>query len=298
MRPIFAIFNFLRGLKTTKFHEVPAGTAVKMYGEDSNGDLIKDDVPSGGASAFTELSDVPESYTDQAGKMLIVNENEDALEFTDVPSGGALPEGTVDGSVLHWNDTEKAWEENSNINVYEDVIDGDSTTKQIDIIENEIKLYSWLSDDEVNYNKEQQIAFKFSSDSAFAYFGISKNFDTGESNSIYAGVYAHSTNGDACWQVFGRLKAKLHIAQTLTTENDLILCHVGGTNGIEVFKVSELGKILSNYLAGTGNRSLYADENGNITANTNAGLSGSCTIDGQTLTFENGVLVGASPALS
>jgi hypothetical protein len=46
MRPIFAIFNFLRGLKTTKFHEVPAGTATKMYGEDSNGDLIKDDVPS------------------------------------------------------------------------------------------------------------------------------------------------------------------------------------------------------------------------------------------------------------
>lgn len=45
MRPIFAIFNFLRGLKTTKFHEVPAGTATKMYGEDSSGNLIKDDVP-------------------------------------------------------------------------------------------------------------------------------------------------------------------------------------------------------------------------------------------------------------
>jgi len=83
MKPIFAIFNFLRGLKTTKFLEVPAGTAVKMYGEDSNGDLIKDDVPSGGAAAFTDLSDVPQSYTDQAGKMLIVNENENGLEYTE-----------------------------------------------------------------------------------------------------------------------------------------------------------------------------------------------------------------------
>lgn len=55
MRPIFAIFNFLRGLKTTKFHEVPAGTAVKMYGEDSNGDLIKDDVPSGGSGGGTSI---------------------------------------------------------------------------------------------------------------------------------------------------------------------------------------------------------------------------------------------------
>lgn len=38
----------------------------------------------GGASAFTELSDVPESYTDQAGKMLIVNENENGLEYIDL----------------------------------------------------------------------------------------------------------------------------------------------------------------------------------------------------------------------
>lgn len=89
MRPIFAIFNFLRGLKTTKFHEVPSGTAVKMYGKDADDNLVEDDVPSGGgATAFTELSDVPQSYTDQAGKMLVVNENENALEYADVPSGG------------------------------------------------------------------------------------------------------------------------------------------------------------------------------------------------------------------
>lgn len=34
-------------------------------------------------TAFTELSDVPQSYTDQAGKMLVVNEGETALEFTE-----------------------------------------------------------------------------------------------------------------------------------------------------------------------------------------------------------------------
>jgi hypothetical protein len=44
----------------------------------------------GGATAFTELSDVPQSYTDQAGKMLVVNEGETALEFTDVPISNIL----------------------------------------------------------------------------------------------------------------------------------------------------------------------------------------------------------------
>ena len=81
MKPIFSIFNFLKGLKTTKFLEVPSGTAIKMYGKDADDNLVEDDVPSGGATAFTELSDVPQSYTDQAGKMLVVNDDEDALEF-------------------------------------------------------------------------------------------------------------------------------------------------------------------------------------------------------------------------
>jgi hypothetical protein len=85
MKPIFSIFNFLRGLKTTKFHEVPSGTAIKMYGKDVDDNLVEDDVPSGGATAFTELSDVPQSYTDQASKMLVVNEDENALVFQDVP---------------------------------------------------------------------------------------------------------------------------------------------------------------------------------------------------------------------
>lgn len=116
MRPIFAIFNFLRGLKTTKFLEVPDGTIDKMYGQDSSGNLVKDDVPSAGSgvAVFTDLSDVPQSYTDQAGKMLVVNEDENALEFTDVPSGGSLPDGT-DGQTLRNNSG--TWESTNSIQV-------------------------------------------------------------------------------------------------------------------------------------------------------------------------------------
>ncbi|HPO64257.1 MAG TPA: hypothetical protein PK762_14350, partial [Candidatus Kapabacteria bacterium] len=110
MKPIFSIFNFLKGLKTTKFHDVPSGTAVKMYGKDADDNFVEDDVPSGGATAFTELSDVPQSYTDQSGKMLVVNEDENALEFTDVPSGGSLPAGT-DGQTLRNNSG--TWEANN-----------------------------------------------------------------------------------------------------------------------------------------------------------------------------------------
>lgn len=42
----------------------------------------------GGASAFTELSDVPASYTDQGGKFVSVKEDESGLEFVPAPEGG------------------------------------------------------------------------------------------------------------------------------------------------------------------------------------------------------------------
>lgn len=42
-----------------------------------------------GASAFTNLTDVPTDYTDQAGKILAVNEAEDALVFIDPATGGS-----------------------------------------------------------------------------------------------------------------------------------------------------------------------------------------------------------------
>lgn len=41
-----------------------------------------------GATAFTELTDAPASYTNQAGKMVIVNKDEDGVEFAAVPSAG------------------------------------------------------------------------------------------------------------------------------------------------------------------------------------------------------------------
>lgn len=44
---------------------------------------------SGGAEDFTDLGDVPGSYTDQAGKILAVNSGEDALEFVDMPTSGS-----------------------------------------------------------------------------------------------------------------------------------------------------------------------------------------------------------------
>ena len=42
----------------------------------------------GGASAFTDLTDVPADYDSQAGKYLAVNGTEDGIEFVDAPSSG------------------------------------------------------------------------------------------------------------------------------------------------------------------------------------------------------------------
>jgi len=43
-----------------------------------------------GAGAFTELSDTPSSYADQAGKALVVASEEDEIEFTDAGTGDML----------------------------------------------------------------------------------------------------------------------------------------------------------------------------------------------------------------
>lgn len=54
-------------------------------------------------TAFIGLSDVPASYEEQAGKILAVNAEEDALEFIDAPTGGGaglalVASGTFTGS--------------------------------------------------------------------------------------------------------------------------------------------------------------------------------------------------------
>lgn len=53
----------------------------------ADGDLVVK-LADGGASAFTDLSDVPSSYSGQGGKILAVTDEEDGIEFIDAPSGG------------------------------------------------------------------------------------------------------------------------------------------------------------------------------------------------------------------
>lgn len=63
-----------------KFIGVPTGTLSNIYGEDAAGDLVKTTMPNI-VTDFTELEDAPSSYEDQAGKFVVVNDNEDGLEF-------------------------------------------------------------------------------------------------------------------------------------------------------------------------------------------------------------------------
>jgi len=49
-----------------------------------------------GASAFTDLSDAPSSYSGAGGKVVAVTSGADGLEFIDPPSGGGIqPEDGV-----------------------------------------------------------------------------------------------------------------------------------------------------------------------------------------------------------
>ena len=49
-------------------------------------DLIDSD--GDGVSEFTDLTDTPDDYTGSAGKMVVVKDTEDGLEYADVPTGG------------------------------------------------------------------------------------------------------------------------------------------------------------------------------------------------------------------
>ena len=53
---------------------------------------------SGGASAFTDLTDTPSSYTGQGGKVVAVNVGEDALEFIAASGVGTVTSVAVSGS--------------------------------------------------------------------------------------------------------------------------------------------------------------------------------------------------------
>lgn len=70
-------------------HKASADHDGRYYTEDEVDALIAD-IPDGGVSAFTELSDVPDSYTGQQGKFTRVKSTENGLEFVTVtPGSGA-----------------------------------------------------------------------------------------------------------------------------------------------------------------------------------------------------------------
>jgi len=63
-----------------------AGTSGQVWTSDGDGKGAWAAATGGGASAFTDLSDVPAAYTGQAGKVVAVNSGETALEF--IAGGG------------------------------------------------------------------------------------------------------------------------------------------------------------------------------------------------------------------
>lgn len=63
---------------------------------------------SGGASAFTDLTDAPNDYTGAGGKLLAVTVGEDGLEFVDPPSGGGAAWGGITGTLSDQADLDAA----------------------------------------------------------------------------------------------------------------------------------------------------------------------------------------------
>jgi hypothetical protein len=75
----------------TDLDDVPSaytGQAGKALLVNSEEDGLEFGEAGGGAESFVDLDDVPAAYTDQAGKVLAVNAEENALEFI-TPSSGA-----------------------------------------------------------------------------------------------------------------------------------------------------------------------------------------------------------------
>lgn len=86
------------GTVGTEVVGVPSGGAagqVLAKASEADHDTEWVDQSGGGASAFTDLTDVPNSYTGQAGKVPVVNETETGLEFVDAPTGGGT--GNLEG---------------------------------------------------------------------------------------------------------------------------------------------------------------------------------------------------------
>ncbi len=79
----------------TDLSDVPAaytGQAGKVVAVNSGETALEFIAGGGGASAFTDLSDAPSAYTSQGGKYVRVNTGETGLEFATVSGGSAGPD--------------------------------------------------------------------------------------------------------------------------------------------------------------------------------------------------------------
>lgn len=84
---------------------------VLGWDDDDGGKVVPIEVSSlgggggGGAEDFTDLGDVPSSYTGQEGKFLAVNGSGDGIEFVDAPSGGGITNGAANNELMKSNGT-------------------------------------------------------------------------------------------------------------------------------------------------------------------------------------------------
>jgi len=136
---------------------ISTGLVPTLIDDDGN------EVPLGGATNFTELLDVPSVYTGQSGKAVTVKATEDGLEFTTPSGGGTvtsvaitgtdgievdsgspitgagtitlglnagsvktligLPNGTVNGQLLRWNNDTSVYEIATDAKIRADLVD-------------------------------------------------------------------------------------------------------------------------------------------------------------------------------
>ena len=83
-----ALLNYALWLKTRVPAVAPTLEANGRILEVQGGALVFADAPSGGASAFTGLSDTPGAYVGEGEKLVRVNAGETGLEFVTAAAGG------------------------------------------------------------------------------------------------------------------------------------------------------------------------------------------------------------------
>ena len=90
-----ALLNYALWLKSRVPAIAPTLEADGRILEVQGGALVFADAPSGGASAFTGLSDTPGAYVGEGEKLVRVNAGETGLEFVEAAAGGATALGDL-----------------------------------------------------------------------------------------------------------------------------------------------------------------------------------------------------------